>query len=450
MNLVTWFKQRTLGRWARTLTVLLATAVLATGCSLPSAGGSQPSGSTGGSEPTAGGPGGEKVTIRLATWAHAEEAKELQAILDRINAESDRWQIVHEPIPSDYATKIQTMLAGNTAPDLFWLAQEDVIPFAATGVLLKLDEHLQGDSRPAANLSDYFEPILGAFTHEGGVYGLPWIAQPVVLYYNKALFDEAGVPYPDETWTWDTFKEAAAKLTRDTNGDGKPDVYGFTMNGWPPFAMFVWQAGGDTVGEDGRTAPIDSPEALEAARFYQELIYNPKYAVPEDVIAEQGFADMFKAGKVAMFMGGASDDLDRVPNLDVGVAPVPSGPKGRVTFAWTAATVVNARSPHVEEAVDALVELTEGIHHWKIVAPRKSLATREHLLASEPRKEKAADVILQSLEFMRPLRIVPQYKAFDQALWEQYLDPLFHKQGKPEELAPKVRPELEKILQQSS
>ncbi|EKP95548.1 ABC transporter substrate-binding protein [Thermaerobacter subterraneus] len=450
MNLVAWFKQRALGRWARTLTVLLATAVLATGCSLPSAGGGQPSGSTGSSEPAAGGSGGEKVTIRLATWAHAEEAKELQAILDRINAESDRWQIVHEPIPSDYATKIQTMLAGNTAPDLFWLVQEDVIPFAASGVLLKLDEHLQNDSRPAANLGDYFEPILGAFTHEGGVYGLPWIAQPVVLYYNKALFDEAGVPYPDETWTWDTFKEAAAKLTRDTNGDGKPDVYGFTMNGWPPFAMFAWQAGGDIVGEDGRTAPIDSPEALEAARFYQELIYNPKYAVPEEVIAEQGFADMFKAGKVAMFMGGASDDLDRVPGLDVGVAPVPSGPAGRVTFAWTAATVVNARSPHVEEAVDALIELTEGIHHWKIVAPRKSLATREHLLASEPRKEKAADVILQSLEFMRPLRIVPQYKAFDQALWEQYLDPLFHKQGKPEELAPKVRPELEKILQQSS
>ncbi|WP_459865686.1 ABC transporter substrate-binding protein [Calditerricola yamamurae] len=427
-------------RWGRTwrsfVGLVLALALLVTGCQTQSADG--PSPSSGGGE--------QKVKIRLATWAHAEEAKELQAILDQINARAKGWEIVHEPIPSDYTTKMQTMLAGGTAPDLFWLGQEDVIPYASKGVLLKLDEYLRGNPHPAAKLEDYFPSIVHAFTYEGGLYGLPWIAQPVVLYYNKTLFQQAGVPFPDDSWDWNKLKEAAKKLTRDTDGDGKPDVYGFTLNGWPPFAMFVWQAGGDLIGQDGKTAPIDSPEALQAAAFYQELIYNPAYAVPEDVIAAQGFADMFKAGKVAMFMGGASDDLDRVPNLDVGVAPVPKGPKGRTTFAWTAATVVNAKTPHVKEAIEALLELTEEIHHWKIVAPRKSLATKEQIVKAEPRKEKAADVILASLETMRPLRIVPQYKEFDQILLEHYLDPLFHKKAKPEELAPKVRQELERVL----
>lgn len=285
--------------------------------------------------------------------------------------------------------------------------------------------------------------------YQGGVYGLPWIAQPVILYYNKKLFQEAGVPFPDDSWTWDTFKDAAAKLTRDTDGDGKPDVYGFTLNGWPPVAMFIWQAGGDLVGPDGTTAPIDSPEAIQAVKFYQELIYNPKYAPPQEVINEQGFADMFKAGKVAMFMGGASDDLDRVPGLDVGVARVPAGPKGRTTFAWTAATSVWAKTPHPKEAVEALIELTEGIHHWKIVSPRQDHAVKEHIVQSEPRKEKSADVILQALPDMRPLRIVPNYQEFDRILWEQYLDPIFRKQATPEELAPRVRPQLEQALKGS-
>lgn len=91
-------------------------------------------------EPAAGPSGqpAQKVTIRLATWAHAEEAKELQAILDKINAQAQGWQIVHEPVPSDYYTKLQTTLAGDSAPDLFWLAQEYVIPYAAKGVLLDL------------------------------------------------------------------------------------------------------------------------------------------------------------------------------------------------------------------------------------------------------------------------------------------------------------------------
>lgn len=402
-------------------------------------------------EPAAGPSGqpAQKVTIRLATWAHAEEAKELQAILDKINAQAQGWQIVHEPVPSDYYTKLQTTLAGDSAPDLFWLAQEYVIPYAAKGVLLDLSSHLQQDDRPAARLDGYFAPILDTVRYQGGVYGLPWIAQPVILYYNKKLFQEAGVPFPDDSWTWDTFKDAAAKLTRDTDGDGKPDVYGFTLNGWPPVAMFIWQAGGDLVGPDGTTAPIDSPEAIQAVKFYQELIYNPKYAPPQEVINEQGFADMFKAGKVAMFMGGASDDLDRVPGLDVGVARVPAGPKGRTTFAWTAATSVWAKTPHPKEAVEALIELTEGIHHWKIVSPRQDHAVKEHIVQSEPRKEKSADVILQALPDMRPLRIVPNYQEFDRILWEQYLDPIFRKQATPEELAPRVRPQLEQALKGS-
>src|SRR4051794_233961 len=68
--------------------------------------------------------GGEKVKIRLATWAGVDEAKELQAVIDTINAKATTFEIVQEAQPADYYTKIQTNLAGGTATDLLWLSQE--------------------------------------------------------------------------------------------------------------------------------------------------------------------------------------------------------------------------------------------------------------------------------------------------------------------------------------
>src|SRR5690606_21399696 len=133
--------------------------------------------------------------------------------------------------------------------------------------------------------------------------------QPVVLYYNRALFDAASMEYPTLDWTWDDFEAAAAELTQDTDGDGSNDQWGFIMNGWPPPQMFVWQAGGDVVSEDMSASPITSPEAIEGFTFYANMIYDDVHTPPESVIQEQGFAEMFKAGRIAMFMGGATDDL---------------------------------------------------------------------------------------------------------------------------------------------
>lgn len=166
----------------------------------------------------------EKVTIRLATWAGAQEAAELDAIIERINAESDTFQIVHEPAPADYYTKLQTMFAGGTAPDLVWLAQEYVVPYAARGALVDLTDRLKNDTRPTANLDDYFPLVLEHAMYNGRVYGLPWIGQPVIVYYNKDLFDQKGIPYPTDDWTWEDFRELAKQLT-----DKEKGIYGTTF-----------------------------------------------------------------------------------------------------------------------------------------------------------------------------------------------------------------------------
>jgi multiple sugar transport system substrate-binding protein len=388
----------------------------------------------------------DKVQIRLATWAGVEEAAELQTVVDKVNQEATDFEIISEPNPADYYTKLQTTIAGGAAADLFWLSQEFVAGYADRGALLDLSDRLAADETPAADLTDYVPAILQTAQYDDATFGLPWISQPVVLYYNPELFAAAGVAEPDDTWTWDTFKTNAAALTDSANG-----VYGTSFNGWPPIQMFIWQAGGEVITEDLSECPIDSPEAIEAADFYASIVYNEEYAPSEATITEQGFGEMAKAGKIAMFFGGAADDLDYAHKKDpknalLKVALVPQGPKSRTTFAWTAATVVNAKAENPDVAYQALVALTEGIHHWKIVAPRTSLASADVIAASVPDKADSAETILKAVPDMRSFHIIPDHAEWDTTFTEVFLDPLFHGEGSAEELAPDARAELETLL----
>jgi multiple sugar transport system substrate-binding protein len=392
----------------------------------------------------------DPVTITISTWAGVDESAELQGLIDEINASQSDFQIVHQPIPSDYYTQVKTQLAGGTGADLFWMDQNNMA-LAADGVFLPLDECLAGsEPETAGDLSDYYPGILAVNQFDGQTYGLPWIAQPVVLYFNRGLFDAAGAEYPTNDWTWDDFMAAAEALTVDTTGDGEVDQWGFINNGWPPPFIFIWQAGGEPISADFTTSPIDTPEFVNGFEFYLSTAYNPAVSPSREVIAEQGFGEMFKAGKIAMFMGGAADDLDRVEGLDVGVVRVPANPDtgSHTTFAWNASTVISANTPNPEAACMALAALTDAIHGWKIVSPRISQGTVEHLVASEPRKEANAENIILAAQDMRALPIFGNYAEWDATFWSEFWGPLINEETdlSVAELATEVRPDLEETL----
>ena len=440
--------------WLTLLTLLLGilsacggsgdTTAGTTGTTAPATEASPAASASGAAAPAA---GGQKTKLRLATWAGVDEAKELDAILAKVNADAANFEIVQEPQPADYYTKLQTTIAGGQAADLMWLSQEYIAGYVERGALLDVTECLSASDQPAAKLDDYFPQVLQTAQFKGQTYGLPWISQPVILYYNPKLFQDAGVAEPTADWTWDDFKSAAEKLTKPDQG-----IYGTAFNDWPPIQMFIWQAGGEVVSDDLMSSPIDSPEAIQGAEFYGDIIFNPKYAAPENVIKEQGFGELAKNGKVAMFFGGAADDLDYAHTKDPKFAELkaalpPKGPKNRTTFAWTASTVVNAGTADKQAACDGLIALTEAIHHWKIVAPRQSLANKETIVASVPLKEASADVIVEAAKDMRSFTIVPAQSEWDTVFWEQFKDPLFHDKGSAADLAKTARTELEAVLQ---
>jgi len=394
----------------------------------------------------------DPVTVRISTWAGVDESAELQELIDEINASQTDYQIIHEPIPSDYYTQVQTQIAGGTGADLYWMDQNHMA-LASEGVFYPVDTcDAVANAAPqtAGDLNDYYPGVLAVNRFEDHVYGLPWIAQPVVVYFNRGLFDAAGVEYPQDDWTWNDFTEKAMALTQDTDGDGNVDQWGFINNGWPPPFIFVWQAGGELISEDFTSVPIDSPEFVEGFEFYLSTQFNPEMSPSNEVISEQGFGEMFKAGKIAMFMGGAADDLDRVEGLDVGVIHVPAHPEtGSITtFAWNASTVINANAANPDAACAALVALTEAIQGWKIVSPRISQATVEHLVSAEPRKEASAEALIAAAQDMRALPIFGNYAEFDSVFWSEFWGPLQNRETdlSVAELAAEVRPDLEETL----
>src|SRR6056297_2278857 len=185
---------------------------------------------------------------------------ELEALIEIFETENPDIEIAVSTAPYDnYFTKLQTDYAAGNAADVFELNYENFVTFASRGLLEPLDEKLTGpDGVPEGT---FYPAALNAFAHDGVQYGLPITFSTVVLYYNQDLFDEAGVAYPTNDWTWDDLIAAATQLT-----DAQNRVWGVhqPVQFWE-FYKVAEQAGGGLVLDP--TIQIDTPENREALHY---------------------------------------------------------------------------------------------------------------------------------------------------------------------------------------
>jgi multiple sugar transport system substrate-binding protein len=253
------------------------------------------------------------------------------------------------------------------------------------------------------------------------------------MYCNVELFAAVdGVDLPDASWDWDQFVQAGKELTRDTDGDGRIDTWATVVHRWPPVQIWIWQAGGHLFDPDTGQLDLTSPAVLRGAKFKADLIHRYRIAPPVEQI-DAGIHDLFRAGRVAMFFGGAADDLDRQEGLQVAVRQIPAGPGGRATFAWSAGLCISPGVADRDQAIEVYARLLTGLQQWKVPAPRRSLAAR--LEQIEPRKAHAAEVIRAAMEHMRPPHSLPESARFDDLFWEEFESPLLHNRARAEDLA---------------
>ncbi len=239
------------------------------------------------------------VTITYYTFSAApDHLKDLDAMIKAFQVQNPEITVKVETAPYDtYFTKLQTLVAGNTAPDVYELNYENFVSYASKGVLKDLSSLISDDKSfdPAV----FYPKAYQAFQQNGKQYGLSESFSNVLLFYNKDLFDKAGVSYPTDSWTWKEEVAAAQKLT-----DAKAGVWG----SYQPIQFFefyktIAQNGGSMFDAKGQPT-LNTPQNVEALKFMLDKINTTKVAPTDADMAGQSDGDLFKAGKIAMLRTG--------------------------------------------------------------------------------------------------------------------------------------------------
>ena len=281
---------------------------------------------------------GPATTITYAMWGDTTELANQQKIVDAFRVLNPTITVKVTVADWDsYWPKLQTDLAGGNAPDVFLMDGPLFADYQTRDQLLDLSPLIARDGFDTTQLADLaVKDFAGA---DGDQYGLPRDLNTIALFYNKTMFDAAGVPYPDATWDWAKLVEVATKLTK-TSGTTTTQwgFYTETTDMENYWSSLVWQAGGDILSPDKKTVVVNSDQAAAGIQFLQDLIYKDK------VMAQPvpgGTGDAFENGQAAMEANGSwLVPTHEAAGLDFGVAPLPKGPAGQATSVNPSGVVV--------------------------------------------------------------------------------------------------------------
>jgi multiple sugar transport system substrate-binding protein len=226
----------------------------------------------------------------------------------------------------DLIARLSTSFAGGTPPDLFLLNYRFYAQFAARGVLEAIEDRV--DDSDVFQQEDFYKEAMDAFRFDDKLTCLPQNISSLVVYYNKDLFQKSGVAAPKEGWKWDDMVAAAKKLTKDSNGDGKAEVYGLGIEAsLIRIAPFVWSAGGELVDDDENPThfTLDTPEAEVALERFLQLHVVEKVTPSEEEVEAEDDETRFQNGRMAMVLSSrrSTPTFRTIQNFDWDVAALP-------------------------------------------------------------------------------------------------------------------------------
>lgn len=287
-----------------------------------------------------------EVEIHYAYWAAMDDYyAECKAAFEESHP---GVSIVLEPTAwGEYWTKLEAAATGGSVADVFHMNGVNITKYAAGGILLPLDEYLAASQ---LDLENYPEAMTQMYNFEGTQYGLAMDYDTVGLWYNKDLFDKAGVAYPTSEWTWDDLKAAAEAITGIEDSvygiaAGYSDQQGFYNTCFAEDGWFV----------DGENFGFNEPGTRAGIQCWVDLMeagYSPSEVSLEE---NEGYLQ-FMAGKLGMIFAGdwmvqfyASEDSAVADVCDVVELPLMSTGK-RATVIHGKANCISAVTEHPDEA----------------------------------------------------------------------------------------------------
>ncbi len=295
----------------------------------------------------------EDVTITYGIWDKIQQPG-MEAIASAFEEKNPGIDVKVEVTPWDqYWTKLEAGAKGGSMPDVFWMHSNEIAKYATGGVLMDLTE-TYADSK-IASLDNFPTELVNLYSTEDALYGIPKDYDTIGMWYNKTLFDQAGLAYPDGTWTWDTLLENAQKLNDPDNG-----VYGVLapLNSQEGYYNFIFQNGGYVLSEDKTKSGFRLDETIDAVQWYADLSLKYGVSPTQSQFAENTNLSFFQSGRGAIGFFGSWMTGEMANNeytaANVDVAPLPTGKQAATIFNGLANSV--AASTKNKEASLKFVE----------------------------------------------------------------------------------------------
>ncbi|MGG4095757.1 ABC transporter substrate-binding protein [Paenibacillus lautus] len=413
-------KRKGLYSW---LTALLLITVIVSGCS------NADEGKGGTATPGTGGDEGKKVEILLGYYSSDSSDTKMKELIEQFEKQHPNIKVKTQSAPyGQFYQKLDTQIAAGQAPDVWLSDGVYVMKYAQRGAAKDLTDWIARDLK-----ADEYYGLDFNKDADGRYWGVPQGIQVGVLFYNKELFDKAGVTYPSDEWTWDDLKSSAAKLTVDAGGKTAEDSgfdaasvnqFGLTFfsitEGW--FSVMK-SYGGGVLDEKAENSIINSPENKQAFEWMVDGMQRGIITDPVDLKSFQSNTAVFPSGSAAMRIGiYARVQAANEAGLNYDVTLLPKGPDGkRVSPVIANSWVINQKSSD-EKAAAAW----EWIKYWateddvqkqwtelgEAVPVKKSVAESEVFLKAgeQPANRQA---FLDSLEFAQTLD--------NNAVWEEWV-----------------------------
>jgi len=393
------------------LSVLLVLSLLFTACA-PAAPSSAPAAD--------GEAAADAVTIRFVTNHADVELPFFQEVVDRFEAENPGINVDFLNIAGDqFEDTIKTQGVGGSLPDVWYARTFLTSDYASKGWTLDLEPMIERDD---LDVEDFWPAQVAQMQYEGDLYALPYDFSDIGIYYNKDLFDEMGVPYPSDDWTWDDLASTAEQFVQE-DADGNITRWGLVIYPW----SWVWLGllmanGGAVFNEDYTQCVIDSPENLATLQFFQDM--RSKGVYPELGATPEGL-DPFASGLVAMaFQGSWATQAmrDRVGDaFQFDVAAMPKGTTGRrgITPAGGAWSIA-ATSEHPDEAWEFIKFLTSTESTNTLISDNiRSIPGRQSSTARWVEKASEGDLPPANVQIFADM-MADAYEIVYPPIWSDY------------------------------
>ncbi|MFE5292397.1 ABC transporter substrate-binding protein [Isoptericola sp. NPDC056618] len=393
--------------------------------------------------------GGGVTTLTMTVWGGDVDKTSYQERVDMLEKAHPDIKVKLQLIPSDqYEQKVQTMIAGGNGPDIMQVA-EGVNVYSSKNQILPLDEYV---SKSGMDLDERFGPTGSLYSYQDKVYAIPDRSGAMIVYYNKDLFDAAGVDYPTADWTQEDAQTAMEKLTVP----GKQWGYG-GAGWWAQWWSFAYQNGGQIIDDSGAPT-VNTPEVVDALQWANDLTFKehvvPTAAEYADMGPDMGGDPAFAAQKVAMnttgfwAIGGLLES-----DFDWDIAPMWQGDEQAVS-AFGSGLAISRDSEHADKAFEAIDYLTDAEAQQVIIDNAQDVPANVQVQQSdaflEPEwatKDINMGAFAESSDFVFTSPLIPEWNEM-QATFDDNLGTFWNEGGDAKTQLDAIQTKLESIVGQ--